>query len=195
MSTSPRRYMSLWPIDDRSERPRSWYKSFPICSSGALLRQRFGAVLAEGVTAFLTPLKALRAAKPSPAVRDICHEMRQITCHALQFCRTTSKATAILSQASLLVRSSSTASGRRPTTSILFSSMRSVIAGSVPLGLGRGRRWRPAPTRRANSRSEARLGADSCTRCVNEELSRVRMGLGRDGIILHRYGKSMAAWR
>ena len=72
-----------------------------------------------------------------------------------------------------------------------------VIAGSVPLGLDRGRRWRPAPTRRANMTSEVRLGADSCTRCVNEELSRERIGLGElgIGIILHRYGKSMAACR
>ena len=64
-------------------------------------------------------------------------------------------------------------------------------------GETRARFVEPAPTRRANLRSEARLGADSRTRCVNEELSRERIGLGElgIGIILHRYGKSMAADR
>jgi hypothetical protein len=44
-------------------------------------------------------------------------------------------------------------------------------------------------------RSEARLGATSRTRCVKEKLTREHICLGLLGIILHRYGKSMAACR
>jgi hypothetical protein len=43
-------------------------------------------------------------------------------------------------------------------------------------------------------RSEVMLGASSRTRCVNEKLTRENK-IPLDGIILYRYGKSMAACR
>jgi hypothetical protein len=43
--------------------------------------------------------------------------------------------------------------------------------------------------------SEAMLGASSCTGCVNEELSREHLDVGVGGVVLYRYGKSMAAYR
>jgi hypothetical protein len=43
--------------------------------------------------------------------------------------------------------------------------------------------------------SEAMLGASSRTGCVNEELSLEHLYLGVGGIVLYRYGESMAAYR
>jgi hypothetical protein len=84
----------------------------------------------------------------------------------------------------IAVRSLSTnsrpACGRPPAATVLgLKPGRPNLTKAVPISL----------------RSEARLGAKSRTRCVKEKLTRVHICLGFDGIILRRYGKSMAACR